>query len=75
MILSNEQPVDIYYSFTNIGDIFVKIYSVTLRVLALSRLIVLTCVYAYIQLLSKLHWERRDHKYISIWIYTAFSSL
>jgi len=42
----------------------VKIYSVTVRVLVLSRLIVLTYVYAYIQLLSTLIWERRDHKYI-----------
>jgi len=53
----------------------VKIYCGTVSVLVLSRLIVLTCVYAYIQLLSTLNWERRDDKYISIWIYTAFSSL
>jgi len=55
--------VDTNYAFTNNGHIFVKIYSVTVRFLVLSRLIVLPCVYAYIQLLSTLNWERRDHKY------------
>jgi len=45
--MSNEQPVDTNYTFSNThnGNVFVKIYSVTVRVLVLSRLIVLTCVY------------------------------
>jgi len=64
MILSKEHHVDTNYTFTNNGHVSVKIYSLTVRVLVLSSLIVLTCVYAYIQLLSTLHRERRDHKYI-----------
>jgi hypothetical protein len=47
-ILSNEQSLDANSTFTDSGNIFVKIYSVTVRVLVLSRLIVLTSVYAYI---------------------------
>jgi hypothetical protein len=73
--LSNEQAAGTNYTFRNSGNTFVKIYSVTAMVLVFSRLIVQTCVFDYIQLLSTLIWERRDHKYISIWIYTAFSSL
>ena len=61
--MSSEQPVDTNYTITNNGNVFVKIYSVTVRVLVLPRLIVLTCVSAYIQLLSVLNWERRDHIY------------
>ena len=56
-ILSNEQPVDTSYTFTNDGHVSVKIYSVTLRVLVSSSLIVLTSVYAYIQLLFTLNWK------------------
>jgi hypothetical protein len=62
--MSIKQPVDPNYTVTNNGHVFAKIYSVTVRVLVLSRLIVLTCVYAYVQLLSILNWERRDQKYI-----------
>jgi hypothetical protein len=55
--------VDTNYTFTISGKIFVKIYSVAVRVLVLSRPIVLTAVLAYIQVLSASNWERRDHTY------------